>query len=255
MNRSTRFPAVLCLSAALLGGCGKETGEKPAAAGGDAAAAGATLESDAQKMGYALGASVGREFRDDGIDVDAQALQAGMRDGYGAGELALSEEQIGAAMQQLQQGHMEKQRAAQEQLATRHRTEAEAFLQRNAEAEGVVETDSGLQYKVVTPGEGPKPEAEDTVKVHYRGTLLDGSEFDSSYARGEPVSFPVNAVIPGWVEALQLMPVGSKWQLFIPSDLAYGPGGAGERIPPNALLLFDVELLAIEEAPAGEASE
>ena len=111
-------------------------------------------------------------------------------------------------------------------------------------------TKTGLQYKVVTAAEGKKPTAEDTVKVHYRGTLLDGTEFDSSYARGEPVTFPVNAVIPGWTEALQLMPVGSKWQVFIPSELGYGPGGAGEKIGPNAALIFDVELLSIEPKAA-----
>ena len=133
--------------------------------------------------------------------------------------------------------------------------DGEAFLKENATKEGVVTTESGLQYKIVTAGEGPKPGAEDVVKVHYRGTLLDGTEFDSSYKRGEPVTFPVGGVIPGWVEALQLMPVGSKWELFIPSGLAYGPGGAGGQIGPNSTLKFEVELLSIEPKEATEAAK
>lgn len=253
MNRCTRLCESLLLAAALLAGCGESA--DPPAPSSDAASEPVPLETDAQRMGYALGVSVGRQFRDDTLQVDPEALVAGVRDGYTAEGLRLGDEQIAGAMQQLQQSHAQTQRDASEALAARNREAADAFLIKNAKAEGVVTTDSGLQYKVINPGDGPKPAAEDTVKVHYRGTLLDGSEFDSSYARGEPVSFPVNAVIPGWVEALQLMPVGSKWQLFIPSDLAYGAGGAGNEIGPDAMLLFDVELLAIENADATGASE
>ena len=132
--------------------------------------------------------------------------------------------------------------------------QAKAFFAKNGTAEGVTTTSTGLQYQILTAADGKKPGKEDTVKVHYRGTLLDGTEFDSSYARGEPVTFPVNAVIPGWTEALQLMPVGSKWKIFIPSDLGYGAGGAGDKIGPNAALVFEVELLSIEPkaAAAGE---
>jgi FKBP-type peptidyl-prolyl cis-trans isomerase FklB len=218
------------------------------------------METDPQRAGYALGVSVGRNFRGDELSIDVEALTRGVRDGFSDATLALSDEQIETAMQQLQQSHAEKMQAKQEQMkveqeavGVRNTEEGKTFLASNGAAEGVSTTASGLQYKIVTAGTGPKPAAEDTVKVHYRGTLIDGSEFDSSYGRGEPVSFPVNAVIPGWVEALQLMPVGSKWELVIPAELAYGPGGAGGKIGPNAVLKFEVELLAIEEPQkAGE---
>jgi FKBP-type peptidyl-prolyl cis-trans isomerase len=153
-------------------------------------------------------------------------------------------------MQQLQREHSERMQAQQNELATKNRADSEAFLARNATEADVVRTESGLQYKVLSAGEGPKPTADDTVTVHYRGTLIDGREFDSSYKRGEPATFPVSGVIPGWVEALQLMPVGSKWMLYIPADLAYGPGGAGGLIGPNSALIFEVELLSIADQTA-----
>jgi FKBP-type peptidyl-prolyl cis-trans isomerase len=158
-------------------------------------------------------------------------------------------------MQQLQKTHTERMQAEQKAAADKNLADGEAFLKENATKEGVVTTESGLQYKIVTAGDGPKPGAGDVVKVHYRGTLLDGTEFDSSYKRGEPVTFPVGGVIPGWVEALQLMPVGSKWELYIPSGLAYGPGGAGNQIGPNSTLKFEVELLSIEPKEAPEAAK
>jgi FKBP-type peptidyl-prolyl cis-trans isomerase FkpA len=136
--------------------------------------------------------------------------------------------------------------ALQPLMSQTAKEKGEAFLRENATKEGITATPSGLQYEVLTPAEGPLPKATDTVRVHYRGTLLNGDEFDSSYKRGEPISFPLNRVIPGWTEGLQLMPVGSKYRLFIPSDLAYGPRGAGGLIGPNETLIFEVELLGIE---------
>ena len=147
------------------------------------------------------------------------------------------------------------QQAAQAELATANAAAAEAFLAENAAREGVTVTESGLQYEILEAGEGPKPGAEDTVEVHYRGTLVDGTEFDSSYARGQTVTFGVGQVIAGWTEALQLMPQGSKWKLAIPSDLAYGAGGAGQLIGPNAALIFEVELVSIPSQAEGAAAE
>lgn len=244
MNRSAPLAILFSASVLLLGACSEP--QAPAEAVAEKAAA---LDTAEQRIGYSLGASVGRQFRDDGLQLDVDALAQGVRDGFAADTLRLSDEQIGESMQQLQREHSERMQTQQNELAAKNRAASEAFLAENAAEAEVVRTDSGLQYKVLTAGEGPTPTADDTVTVHYRGTLIDGREFDSSYKRGEPATFPVNGVIPGWVEALQLMPVGSKWELVIPSDLAYGPGGAGGKIGPNAVLRFEVELLAIEEQP------
>lgn len=255
-----RRPVLLLAVAFALAACDKPAVEAAGPEAASAAPGAAAFESEAQRMGYALGVTVGRNFHGDQLPLDVEALVRGVRDGFTDTALAMDEQQLGAAMQELQKNHSERMQAEQEKVkaeqeaaGVRNAEEGKTFLASNGAAEGVTTTASGLQYKVVTAGTGAKPKAEDTVKVHYRGTLIDGSEFDSSYARGEPVSFPVNAVIPGWVEALQLMPVGSKWELAIPSELAYGPGGAGDRIGPNAVLRFEVELLAIEAPqPAGE---
>lgn len=246
MNRSVSLPVAFCVSLLALAGCNESKAPEDAAK----AEGGAAITTDAQRMGYSLGASMGRQFRNDKLQVDAEALANGVRDGFTLDKLALTDEEVGAGMQQLQKTHTERMQAEQKVAADKNLADGEAFLKENATKEGVVTTESGLQYKIITAGEGPKPGAEDVVKVHYRGTLLDGTEFDSSYKRDEPVTFPVGGVIPGWVEALQLMPVGSKWNLYIPADLAYGPGGAGGQIGPNAMLTFEVELLAIEPPQA-----
>ena len=251
MNRSVSLPVAFCVSLLALAGCNESKAPDDAAK----ADAGAAITTDAQRMGYSLGASMGRQFRNDKLQVDAEALANGVRDGFTLDKLALTDEEVAAGMQQLQKTHTERMQAEQKAAADKNLAEGEAFLKENATKEGVVTTESGLQYKIVTAGEGPKPGAEDVVKVHYRGTLLDGTEFDSSYKRGEPVTFPVGGVIPGWVEALQLMPVGSKWELYIPSGLAYGPGGAGGQIGPNSTLKFEVELLSIEPKEATEAAK
>jgi FKBP-type peptidyl-prolyl cis-trans isomerase len=249
MNRSVSLPVAFCVSLLALAGCNESKAPEDAAK----AEGGAAITTDAQRMGYSLGASMGRQFRNDKLQVDAEALANGVRDGFTLDKLALTDEEVGAGMQQLQKTHTERMQAEQKVAADKNLADGEAFLKENATKEGVVTTESGLQYKIITAGEGPKPGAEDVVKVHYRGTLLDGTEFDSSYKRDEPVTFPVGGVIPGWVEALQLMPVGSKWELYIPSGLAYGPGGAGGQIGPNSTLKFEVELLSIE--PKKEAAE
>ncbi len=245
MNRSAALPLALCAALVALGGCKDSKAPTDASTAGDKA----QFSTDEQRMGYSLGASMGQQFHNDKVLVDADALARGVRDGF-TGKLAMSDEEIAAGMQQLQTSHSERMQAELTKLAEKNTSEGEAFLKENGAKDGVVTTASGLQYHVAKAGTGPKPGADDTVKVHYVGTLLDGTEFDSSRRRGEPVSFPVNAVIPGWVEALQLMPVGSTWELVIPSDLAYGPGGAGSQIGPNAVLKFEVELLGIEPPQA-----
>ena len=251
MNRSVSLPVAFCVSLLALAGCNESKAPEDAAN----ADGGAAISTDAQRMGYSLGASMGRQFRNDKLQVDADALAKGVLEGFTADKLALTDEEVAAGMQQLQKTHSERMQAEQKAAADKNLAEGEAFLKDNATKEGVVTTESGLQYRIVTAGEGPKPGAEDVVKVHYRGTLIDGTEFDSSYKRGEPVTFPVGGVIPGWVEALQLMPVGSKWELYIPSGLAYGPGGAGNQIGPNSALKFEVELLSIEPKEATEAAK
>ena len=210
------------------------------------------LDTDAAKESYAIGYSIGEDFKQQGIEVDTRVLAKGMADALAGGEAMLSEEERMAIFSTLQQRMMEKQQAMMAERekemaasAEKNLTEGQAFLAENAKQEGVVTLDSGLQYQVLTKGKGAPPIATDEVKVHYHGTLVDGTVFDSSVERGEPVTFPVNGVIQGWVEALQLMPPGSKWKLFIPSDLAYGERGAGPVIGPNAVLIFEVELLEI----------
>lgn len=205
---------------------------------------GPSLDSDLKKESYAIGANVGRSIAEPGgIEVDLDAFLAGFKAAYGKQELAMTPEEIGAAMQALQQKAMRAATAKAEQEGAAAKTVGEAYLAENAKKEGVKVTESGLQYKVVTEGTGETPKAEDTVKVHYTGTFINGEQFDSSVDRGEPAMFGVGQVITGWTEALQMMKVGSKWQLAIPSDLAYGPGRPG--IPPNSVLLFDVELIEI----------
>jgi FKBP-type peptidyl-prolyl cis-trans isomerase FklB len=204
-----------------------------------------SLDSEIAKVSYGIGANIGSRFGDD-LPLDVDAFSAGVRDAIAGGELKMSDEEIMSTLQAYQQKQMAERQVESQALAETNRKEAEAFLAENASAEGVVVTDSGLQYKVLAEGDGASPSESDKVEVHYEGTLLDGSVFDSSYQRGETVSFPVNGVIEGWTEALQMMKVGSKWKLFIPSELAYGPGGAGQMIGPNAALVFEVELLGIK---------
>ena len=195
------------------------------------------------RFSYALGLDMGRVYKKQSIALNIEALVRGIQDGGSDAEPLLTKEEIEAVAEELN-----KQMAARRATQVGKNLEAgNAFLAANGKKQGIVTLPSGLQYKILKAGTGKKPKATDTVKTHYQGTLLDGTVFDSSIERKEPVSFPVNMVIKGWVEALQLMPVGSKWQLFIPSELAYGERGTPNgEIPPNSTLIFEIELLGIE---------
>ncbi len=204
------------------------------------------LETEKQKVSYSIGLNIGRDCKQDQIDLAMEALMRGVEDAMSDSTPLLTPAQIQATMQKFQQERMAKQNERTDAMSDKNKKAGEMFLAENANKEGVNTLPSGLQYKIIKAGTGPKPRLTDEVTTHYRGTLIDGTEFDSSDKRGEPTSFPVKGVIAGWTEALQLMPVGSKWQLFIPSHLAYGARGAGGTISPNATLIFDIELLAIK---------
>jgi len=207
-----------------------------------------TLTTSKQKASYAIGMNWGTGLHRQGIDVDSAALIQGMKDALAGGKTLLTEDEARSALMQLQKEMQEKQQAKAAAEGDANKKEGDAFLAANKTKEGVVTLPSGLQYKILKEGNGPKPTASDSVVCNYKGTLINGTEFDSSYKRGEPATFPVTGVIKGWTEALQLMPVGSKWQLFIPPDLAYGPRGTpGGPIGPNATLIFEVELISIKD--------
>lgn len=202
------------------------------------------LDDAKQRISYTIGLNIGRDFVSQGVEVDTAALMAGVRDGLGKEKPRLTDEQMLAEVKSFREGMIAKQEAKQKALAAKNKAEGEAFLAKNAKEQGVVVRDSGLQYKVLKEGTGAQPKAESVVSVHYRGTLLDGTEFDSSYERKEPLILPVGGVIPGWTEALTLMKEGAKWQLFIPAALAYGDEGAPPAIGPNAVLIFEIEMLS-----------
>ena len=203
------------------------------------------LDTDEKKLGYIIGMDIGKSLREQGTGIDLDTLVDAIRATYNGEELAMTDEEAAAVRKE----YVEKRQAEQQQVTTAagadNLVEGQKFLAENKIKEGVQTTESGLQYKVLSMGEGAKPAASNTVKVHYRGTLLDGTEFDSSYARNEPISFALDRVIAGWTEGVQLMPVGSKFIFYIAPDLAYGEGGGGP-IPPNSTLIFEVELLDIE---------
>ncbi|HVR28322.1 MAG TPA: FKBP-type peptidyl-prolyl cis-trans isomerase [Thermoanaerobaculia bacterium] len=201
------------------------------------------LDSQQQRVSYAIGLNLGRSLAAQDIEIDFDTLTRGIRDGL-AGTALLDDQQIQQTMEAFEQEMRTRLSAAGE----KNQADGAAYLAENAKRPGVKTTASGLQYEILTAGDGPKPAATDRVRVHYKGTLIDGTEFDSSYGRGEPAVFPANRVIAGWTEALQLMTVGSKWKLYIPPALGYGEqGAAGGAIPPNATLVFEVELLGIEQ--------
>ncbi|HTP80225.1 MAG TPA: FKBP-type peptidyl-prolyl cis-trans isomerase [Bacteroidota bacterium] len=200
------------------------------------------LKTQKEKFSYSVGLDIGRNMVQRAEDIDADVLVRGIRDALSGATPLLTDQQIEETMKQYQAEMMEKQGVA----AERNKKTGEAFLAENKKKEGVVTLPSGLQYKILKAGSGPKPTAGQSVECNYRGTLIDGKEFDSSYKRGQTITFPLTNVIKGWSEALQLMPVGSKWQLFVPSDLAYGDRGAGNDIEPGATLIFEVELVSIK---------
>jgi FKBP-type peptidyl-prolyl cis-trans isomerase FklB len=195
-----------------------------------------TLKTPKDKASYAIGMNIGKSIHKDAVDIDLSILMRGMKDAIGGGKTLLTDDEARAALTALQADMVKKMQQ-----------KGESFLAENKSKEGVVTLPSGLQYKILKEGTGPKPTAADTVVCNYKGTLIDNTEFDSSYKRGQPATFPVSGVIKGWTEALQLMPVGSKWQLFIPQELGYGArGGPGGAIAPYSALIFEVELLSIQ---------
>ncbi len=216
-----------------------------------------TLKTQKDKTSYAVGMNVGKglaaNLRQQSVEVDQAILLRGLKDALAGGKMLLTDDESRAVLTQLQTEvrtrQQEKMKVEQEKMkaaAEENKKIGSEFLEANKAKEGVVALPSGLQYKILTEGTGPKPTATDTIVCNYRGTLISGTEFDSSYKGGHPLSIQVNGVIKGWTEALQLMPVGSKWQLFIPSELGYGDRGSGPNIGPGATLIFEVELLSIQ---------
>jgi FKBP-type peptidyl-prolyl cis-trans isomerase FklB len=212
-----------------------------------------------QKFSYALGmnigAGLGANLKKQSVDVDPALISQGLKDAMAGSKTRLTQEEAQAVLTDVQNDVRKQQQEKAQQAGAANKTEGDAFLAANKSKEGVVTLPSGLQYKILTAGTGPKPTASDSVKCNYRGTLINGTEFDSSYKRGQPATFAVGQVIKAWTEALQLMPVGSKWQLFVPASLAYGERGAGAEIGPDATLIFEVELLSIEDKAKGDKTD
>ncbi|MBI5075149.1 MAG: FKBP-type peptidyl-prolyl cis-trans isomerase [Nitrospirae bacterium] len=214
---------------------------------GFASAESQELKTDKDKLSYSMGVATGIQMKRQSVDVDVDMFAKGLRDFVSGSKLQMTEQQVQETLMKFQQEMTARQAEKNKLLAENNKKEGEAFLAENRKKDGVKTLPSGLQYKVITEGSGKMPKESDTITAHYRGTLIDGTEFDSSLKRGQPVTFPVKGVIKGWTEALQLMKVGSKWQLFIPSELAYGERAAGQQIGPNAALIFDVELISISD--------
>jgi FKBP-type peptidyl-prolyl cis-trans isomerase FklB len=205
-----------------------------------------TLGTDKERLSYALGMDLGKQLRAKSVDVEVTVFARGLADALAGDRLLLTDEESKKLVAALQDELQRRELVRVAETAEKNKREGEGFLAVNKTKEAIVTLPSGLQYRIVTAGTGRRPTANDTVICHYRGTFIDGTEFDSSQKPGQPATFPVNGVIKGWQEALQLMPVGSRWQLFIPSELAYGSRGAGDRIGPNATLIFELELIAIK---------
>jgi FKBP-type peptidyl-prolyl cis-trans isomerase FklB len=197
------------------------------------------------KANYSIGYQIGGDFRKQGVEISPEILVRGIKDAQSGAEAPMSKEDMQKTLMDLQQRVKDAEQAAGRQATEENLASGEAFLAENATREGVTTLPSGLQYKVITAGSGASPKRTDQVTVHYRGILIDGTEFDSSYRRNQPATFRLDRVIPGWTEGLQLMQEGDKWQLFIPAKLAYGEKGSGARIPPNATLIFEVELIKV----------
>nr|WP_144062553.1 FKBP-type peptidyl-prolyl cis-trans isomerase [Simiduia agarivorans] len=227
----------IALATALLAACGADKKEE------------AKLDTLEAKVSYIFGTNMANQFKQEDIALDAGALALAVQDVQAGKESRIKQEDIQKVMEEFQAAAQAKQEQQYQAVADANKLESDEFLAANKAKDGVQTTETGLQYKVVAEGEGAKPTTDDTVKVHYKGTLINGTEFDSSYARGEPVSFPVTGVIAGWTEALQLMSPGAKYELYIPSELAYGPGGTGP-IGPNQALIFEVELLEVLQPEA-----
>jgi len=230
-----KFSATIALGIVFLFGVG-HAGDKP------------DLKDLKDKESYSLGYQFGQSLKAQGVDIDLDIYAAGIRDSLGGKEPRMSPEEIRATVANLRQRVAGVQQKALKEQADKNYRDGEDFLVENARKEGVKSLPSGLQYKVLRAGSGRAPKAADTVTVHYRGTFINGTEFDSSITRGQPQTFKVDGVIPGWTEALQLMKEGDKWQIFIPANLAYGEKGAPPRIPPNSALIFEVELISVQQS-------
>lgn len=213
------------------------------------------LKTQKEKASYAIGMNIANGLKRDSVEVDPAALSRGLKDALAGDKLLMTEDEAKAAIMELEKEVKATREAKMKIEGEENKKKGEAFLAANRSKEGIVTLPDGLQYKVEKQGDGPKPTASDTVQCHYRGTLINGKEFDSSYKRGMPASFAVSGVIPGWTEVLQLMPVGSKYQVFIPSSLAYKERSAGADIGPNSTLIFDIELLAVNPAKAAKSTE
>jgi FKBP-type peptidyl-prolyl cis-trans isomerase FklB len=250
-SNSTKTPAASAQQAPAA-----KSGTTPSAKSGQAAAAKKPdtfeLKTDKDKASYAIGMNIGQNLRKQSEVIDATVVQRGMKDALAGDKTLMTEDEAKAALMTLQVSMRKKQEEQVQQMAETNKKDGDAFLAENKTKAGVVTLPSGLQYKILSDGTGPKPTAADSVVCNYKGTLLDGTEFDSSAKHGGPATFPVSGVIKGWTEALQLMPVGSKWQLFVPSDLAYGQRGAGGGIAPNSTLIFEVELVSIKSSDAAQ---
>ncbi len=209
------------------------------------AIASAQPETLQQKASYALGFDIAESFKQQGIDLDSDNVILGLKDGLSGNKTALTKAEMAQALNDYKAQIVEKKQKELKAVAGKNKELGDAFLAENKTKQGVITLDSGLQYKVISKGDGAAPNATDKVTTHYRGTLIDGTEFDSSYSRNQAATFPVSSVISGWTEALQLMHVGDKWQLFIPSDLAYGERAVGKKITPNSTLIFEIELIKI----------
>jgi FKBP-type peptidyl-prolyl cis-trans isomerase FklB len=205
------------------------------------------LKGQKEKVSYLIGLDIGKNFRQQSVDINPDILSRGIKDGLSGAKSLLTDQEAREVMTSFEKEMKGKQEERRKQVGEKNQREGEAFLAENKNKEGIRTLPSGLQYKVIKPGTGKKPKLADSVTAHYRGTMIDGTEFDSSYRRGRPASFPVSGVIPGWTEALQLMEEGAKWQLFIPPNLAYGEKGAGQVIGPHATLIFEVELISVQE--------
>jgi FKBP-type peptidyl-prolyl cis-trans isomerase FklB len=248
--------ALLCLGIALLlstGGFAQQSSTgatKPQTPSGSSATGSnpqsSSLATDKEKASYALGMNIGQQMKNDALDIDPNLVSQGLKDALSGSKTLMTEAEAQAAFAKFRTELMARKQSQMQQAGESNKKAGDQFLAANKTKEGVVALPDGLQYKILKEGTGPKPKASDTVEVNYRGTLLDGTEFDSSYKRNHPETLGVGQVIKGWTEALQLMPVGSKWQLFIPPDLAYGANGAGNAIAPNSTLIFEVELLSIK---------
>ncbi len=214
-----------------------------------------TLTTQKDKVSYAIGMNIGESMKKDSLDINADILARGMKDAMSGGKLLLTDEQVKQVMTELRTEVTQRKEAEAKKISDTNKQEGQQFLATNKSKPGVVALPSGLQYKIVKEGTGPKPAATDTVVCNYRGTLINGTEFDSSYKGGQPATFPVDKVIKGWTEALQLMPVGSKWEVYVPSDMAYGERSPGPEIGPNSTLIFEIDLLSIQDKNAAPAKQ